>query len=163
MNLRKVPLYLWNELGLSKIASIVGTPIMTDTPTALKTRMSYVRVLVEVAADCGFPSNLHIQVDNENFIVKAEYSWKPDACSHYKNFGDSSAKCSSKVISFLHCTSPVNTEDLVVQSNTGLIVNTRDREEITQDRIEQISLVAEVIKNAEGNCSFMKFRECLEA
>lgn len=51
------------SIKLSRIASLVGTPIVTDTPTALKTRMSYARILVEVAADCAFPTEFPIQVD----------------------------------------------------------------------------------------------------
>lgn len=128
MNLRKVPLYLWIELGLSRIASIVGTPIMTDTPTALKTRMSYARVLVEVAPDCEFPEELPILVDDVKLVVKAEYPWRPNACSHCKTFGHSDAKCS-----FI----PKTKEN---QSIAKLVANTRDKDE---DRVEQIPLVVE--------------------
>ncbi|KAI3971173.1 hypothetical protein MKW92_025451 [Papaver armeniacum] len=95
MNLRGVPLHLWNATGFSRISSLVGKPIMTDAPTAMKTRMSFARVCVEIDANCSFPSKLPFQIDDMKYEVRAEYPWKPSACSHCKSFGHTSGKCIS--------------------------------------------------------------------
>lgn len=71
----------------------MGKPIMTDSQTAMKTRMSFARVCVEIAADCSFPTELPVKIDDIKLMVKVEYPWKPIACSHCKSFGHSSVKC----------------------------------------------------------------------
>lgn len=68
---------------------------MTDTPTTLKTRMSYARVCVEIDSTCTFPSEIPYQIDDKKYKVRVEYPWKHTLCSLCKSFGHSSAKCGS--------------------------------------------------------------------
>lgn len=93
MILRNVPLHLWNATVFSRITSLVGKPIMIDAPTAMKTRMAFARVCVEIEASCSFPATLPFQIDDKKYEVRAEYPWKPTACSHCKSFGHRSDKC----------------------------------------------------------------------
>ncbi|XP_026410184.1 uncharacterized protein LOC113305345 [Papaver somniferum] len=93
MIIRDLPIHLWNATGFARICSLVGTPIMTDTPTAMKTRMSFARVCVEIDSNCTFPSELPYQIDDKKYKVRVEYPWKPALCSLCKSFGHSSAKC----------------------------------------------------------------------
>lgn len=64
MLIYKVPLHLWNNLGLGPIASFVGQPLMMDDCTINKTRLSYARVLVEINFDCQFPSAIPLWIDS---------------------------------------------------------------------------------------------------
>lgn len=95
MILRGVPLHLWNASGFSKIASLVGKPILTDAPTALKTRLAFARIYVEVDADCKYPTKLPFRLDDKKYEVRAEYAWKPSSCFHCKTFGHLGHNCSS--------------------------------------------------------------------
>lgn len=98
MILWDVPLHLWNATGFSMSASYVGKPIMTDTPTAMKIRMDYARICVEIDVNCSFPEELPFQIENEKFKVRAEYPWKPTSCSHCKSFAHSTARCNSYTV-----------------------------------------------------------------
>ncbi|XP_026385189.1 uncharacterized protein LOC113280825 [Papaver somniferum] len=95
MILRGVPLHLWNATGFSKIASFVGKPIMTDTPTVMKTKMAFAKICVEIDADCKYPTKFPFRIDDKKYEVTAEYSWKPSSCCHCKNFGHLSHNCGS--------------------------------------------------------------------
>ncbi|XP_026445340.1 uncharacterized protein LOC113345910 [Papaver somniferum] len=95
MILRGVPLHLWNATGFSKIASLVGKLIMTDAPTAMKTRMSFARICVEIDAERKYPTKLPFRIDDKKYKVRAEYSWKPSSCCHCKSFGHLSHNCGS--------------------------------------------------------------------
>ncbi|XP_026397787.1 uncharacterized protein LOC113293345 [Papaver somniferum] len=66
---------------------------MTDSHTALKTRMNFARICVEVDTDCTYPAEIPYRIDNEKFVVRAEYPWKPPSCTHCKSFGHPSGKC----------------------------------------------------------------------
>lgn len=46
--LPQLPLHLWGAKSLSKIGSVLGTPMVTDECTANELRVSYARILVEV-------------------------------------------------------------------------------------------------------------------
>lgn len=72
-----LPIHLWNTTGFARIGSLVGTPIMTDTPTAMKSSMSYARVCVEIDSTCTFPSELPYQIDDKKYKVRDEFPWKP--------------------------------------------------------------------------------------
>ncbi|XP_026384718.1 uncharacterized protein LOC113280286 [Papaver somniferum] len=96
--LRDVSLHLWNEIGFSRITSLAGKPIMTDAPTAMKTRMAFARVCVEIDANCTFPTKLPFQIDDKKYEVRAEYPWKPTSCCHCKSFGHSNDKCAANQV-----------------------------------------------------------------
>ncbi|XP_026430013.1 uncharacterized protein LOC113326511 [Papaver somniferum] len=65
--IRDFPIHLWNATGFARICSPVGTPIMTDTPTTMKTRMSFATVCVEIDSTCTFPSELSYQIDDKKY------------------------------------------------------------------------------------------------
>lgn len=78
VNLRQVPLYMWNVVGLGMISSNIGVPIMMDKQTLNRTRMSYARMCVEITADCEFSSSIPLIIDGKDTVeVKVEYTWKP--------------------------------------------------------------------------------------
>ncbi|XP_058783726.1 uncharacterized protein LOC131658451 [Vicia villosa] len=81
ITLPNLPLHLWGEKSLSKIASAVGRPIMTDECTARKLRISYARVLVEV--DITQPVKRCVAIKDHNgreWEQKIDYEWRPKYC-----------------------------------------------------------------------------------
>lgn len=94
VNLRKVPLHMWNAASLSKIASLIGKPIMMDHLTMTKAWMSFARVLVEVEVNCAYHVALPVYYKGNHVVdVEAEYSWKPQVCFECESFGHSVSKC----------------------------------------------------------------------
>ncbi|XP_026434077.1 uncharacterized protein LOC113331590 [Papaver somniferum] len=94
VNLRKVPLHMWNAKALSKIASLIGTPIMMYKLTLSRAMMSYARILIEVDLKCEFPTLLHVYYEGKHVIdVEAEYSWKPPSCIECDSFGHVTPRC----------------------------------------------------------------------
>ncbi|XP_026451353.1 uncharacterized protein LOC113351615 [Papaver somniferum] len=94
VNLRKLPLYMWNETGLGNITSCVGTPIMLDKQTLNISRMSYARICVDVDANCDFPSTIPVYMDGElSFEVIVDYPWKPPMCAMCETFNHPALKC----------------------------------------------------------------------
>ncbi|GAA0173699.1 hypothetical protein LIER_27261 [Lithospermum erythrorhizon] len=92
-----VPLSVWSESGLSKIASKVGIPMYTDKVTKERTKMSYPRCLVDV--DVSKPPVLEFGVklsDGRRYIQKVTYECYTDNCCDCKTFGHNIFKCPKK-------------------------------------------------------------------
>ncbi|XP_026415955.1 uncharacterized protein LOC113311331 isoform X1 [Papaver somniferum] len=89
-----VPLHLWNNIGLSPIASFVGKPLMMDDCTINKTRLSYARVLVEISFESQFPGFIPLWIDGKYVMnLPVEYQWKPQKCMVCHSFGHPNNKC----------------------------------------------------------------------
>ncbi|XP_026408126.1 uncharacterized protein LOC113303283 [Papaver somniferum] len=98
MNFRNVPLFVWNNRGLSMIASFLGKPLMMDTQTLKKTRMRYARICVEVGVDCEFPESFTFTLGGKDRVeIKMEYSWKPPKCNDCAVFGHAQSQCPKKI------------------------------------------------------------------
>lgn len=93
INLRNVPLHLWNSKGLGKLASFIGVPLLLDKQTATRSRMTYARICVEVSIDSDLPSHIDAKVGNTEIKVPVKYTWKPLRCSHCAVFGHFTEKC----------------------------------------------------------------------
>ncbi|GAA0143144.1 hypothetical protein LIER_03897 [Lithospermum erythrorhizon] len=92
-----VPLSVWSESGLSKIASKVGIPMYTDKFTKERTKMSYARCLVDV--DVSKPPVLEFGVKlpgGKRYNQKVTYECYPDYCCDCKAFGHNVFKCPKK-------------------------------------------------------------------
>ncbi|GAA0164576.1 hypothetical protein LIER_20174 [Lithospermum erythrorhizon] len=89
-----VPLFVWSESGLSKIASKVGIPMYTDKVTKDRTKMSYARCLIDV--DVSKPPVMEFGVKlsgGRRYIQKVTYECYPDYCCECKTFGHNVFKC----------------------------------------------------------------------
>ncbi|XP_020253839.1 uncharacterized protein LOC109830893 [Asparagus officinalis] len=97
IQLPALKLNLWNEKGISKIASLIGRPIATDKLTANRQRLAYARVLVEVKLPTSLPDQIVINSPNgRKFNQKIVYELKPRWCEHYKQVGHDLLKCKKK-------------------------------------------------------------------
>lgn len=94
LNLKNIPIHLWNAKGISMITSVLGIPLLTDKNTLARTRMSFARVCIEIEADFNYPATIPMSFGGKEFEVQVEYSWKPPRCLACAFFGHSSGKCS---------------------------------------------------------------------
>ncbi|CAI9105579.1 OLC1v1004527C1 [Oldenlandia corymbosa var. corymbosa] len=84
----------WNPDSLSSIASILGTPIMTDDLTDSKKRVHYARVLIDMEIKQEVPDE--VLFEDEKGVVqhqKVHYEWKPVVCKSYDGYGHDIMSC----------------------------------------------------------------------
>ncbi|GJZ78963.1 putative RNA-directed DNA polymerase [Tanacetum coccineum] len=98
-----IPLEAWNSDGSSRIASMIGNPIIMDRITTSMCenaygRASFARVLIEVDANDRLVDSIEACYNNlgRSMMLRVEYPWKPPICSHYKVFGHGFDKCSKR-------------------------------------------------------------------
>ncbi|KAK1305368.1 hypothetical protein QJS10_CPB11g01695 [Acorus calamus] len=97
IKLPNLPLHFWSRTCLGRIASLIGTPLYLDSPTALKSRTAYARVCVEVDAGFELPDKVFVEVRNgDREAIKITYDWKPQACTHCQTFGHDDSLCCKK-------------------------------------------------------------------
>ncbi|GAV92700.1 DUF4283 domain-containing protein [Cephalotus follicularis] len=97
VNLMNIPMEYWTVQGLSRIASVLGTPLHMDPSTEGKQMISFARICVEMKADKEFPGLIKTRRTNGAFAeVKVEYSWRPPVCDRCKVFDHSSRVCPLK-------------------------------------------------------------------
>ncbi|KAJ8422257.1 hypothetical protein Cgig2_029100 [Carnegiea gigantea] len=87
----------WGLDSLSKLGSMLGTPIKTDKYIKDKTFLKYARILIEIQLEDNFPE--YIKFVNEHNVVvrqKVEYEWKPIKCDFYKMYGHMKDDCRKK-------------------------------------------------------------------
>ncbi|GAA0172661.1 hypothetical protein LIER_26443 [Lithospermum erythrorhizon] len=92
-----VPLSVWSESGLSKIASKVGIPMYTDKVTKEHSKMNYARCLIDV--DVRKPPVLEFGVNmsgRRRYVQKVSYEHYPGYCCDCKAFGHNVFKCPKK-------------------------------------------------------------------
>jgi hypothetical protein len=87
----QLPLIFWGEKSIGKIASAIGKPMMTDECTAKKLRVSYARVLIEVAVTIELTNYITIRDPKGNKVLQqVEYEWKPPFCTKCNKVGHDS-------------------------------------------------------------------------
>lgn len=78
----------WGMSGLSKIASVTGTPLKTNRSTKEQSMIKYARILIELPIEGLFLE--FIEFFNEENILNRQtvsYEWLPTKCSHCGMFG----------------------------------------------------------------------------
>uniref|UniRef100_A0A803P9H3 DUF4283 domain-containing protein n=1 Tax=Cannabis sativa TaxID=3483 RepID=A0A803P9H3_CANSA len=96
VHLEDLELKYWGQKSLFKIVGQLGKPLMEDSITKERERLSYARVLVEVQMDQQLPSIL--EFENEyasNTSVGIKYEWKLISCSHCSGIGHSADEFSN--------------------------------------------------------------------
>ncbi|KAF7120978.1 hypothetical protein RHSIM_Rhsim13G0137500 [Rhododendron simsii] len=91
-----VPLVLWNEGGLSHLASAVGVPLYADDLTESRQRLSYAKICVEVDVGSELPDTVVVECTGEQVTVGVRYPWKPVKCLECHLFGHNADHCGSK-------------------------------------------------------------------
>lgn len=81
VTLPHLPLNLWGERSISKIASAIGKLVVTDECTAKKLQVSYAHVLIEVDVTKKLRDHVVIKDHLGKRIEQSiEYEWKPIYC-----------------------------------------------------------------------------------
>ncbi|KAJ6352926.1 hypothetical protein OIU76_002028 [Salix suchowensis] len=94
VKLPNLPLRCWSENCLSKIASVIGNPIQCDMLTSSMTRLSYVRVLVEIDLRKKLREFVNLCLPNGEMIEQQiVYETLPKFCSHCKVLGHMVETC----------------------------------------------------------------------
>lgn len=79
---------LWGPRATSALLSSIRKPVKVDEPTQNKSKISFVRVLVEVRARFGFPSMVKAEDDIENiYTQEIIYGNPPPLCDNRLCFG----------------------------------------------------------------------------
>ncbi|KAG5565795.1 hypothetical protein RHGRI_001652 [Rhododendron griersonianum] len=104
VKLHNLPLELWNQECLSRIASTIGKPLHVDQATAktsrqpglLQTKSTNARICIEISAENELPDEVRITVEGESVVVFVEYQVLPSLCKECQVFGHSTDHCSKK-------------------------------------------------------------------
>ena len=92
-----LPVIYWGAKTLSRIASVIGVPLMADDFTTRQARVSFARVLIEVDITKPLPSS--IKFVNENGLVveqKVSFEWVPPFCFNCQVVGHDCHKRSQR-------------------------------------------------------------------
>ncbi|XP_019230577.1 PREDICTED: uncharacterized protein LOC109211493 [Nicotiana attenuata] len=89
-----LPMNCWGSKSLSRIASVLGTPVFADECTTKQSRISYARMLVEINVSRPLPNEITvIDPKGKYFQQQVTYDWKPNFCGVYQVVGH---KCREK-------------------------------------------------------------------
>ncbi|KAK8707696.1 hypothetical protein V6N13_058749 [Hibiscus sabdariffa] len=92
-----VPLELYAKIGLSYIASALGSSLYMDSVTANRERFEYAKVCVEIEACATIPQFIDVLLrDGRVHPVQVVVPWLLSSCSKCKVFGHSVKICSGK-------------------------------------------------------------------
>jgi hypothetical protein len=102
VRLHNLPLELWNQECLSRIASTIGKPLNVDQATAktsrqpglLQTKSTSARVCIKISDEHDLPEDVRITVEGNSVVVPIEYQVLPPLCKTCKVFGHSDIRCS---------------------------------------------------------------------
>ncbi|GAV92664.1 DUF4283 domain-containing protein [Cephalotus follicularis] len=99
VKLMNIPMEYWTVQGLSRLASVLGTPLHMVPATEGKQLISFARICVEMKADQQFPDVIKTRRSDGTLVeVKVEYSWKPPVCDRCKVFDHSTKGCPHKQV-----------------------------------------------------------------
>ncbi|XP_074266168.1 uncharacterized protein LOC141588632 [Silene latifolia] len=88
IRLQNLPLKFWGK-SLPKLAGLVGKYIKSDELTALKTRLRFARVMVELNLGQSFPKHIKFRDEKQQLItIDIAYEWKPSLCTKLRQFKD---------------------------------------------------------------------------
>ena len=89
-----LPFKCWGEKSLFKIVGQMGKAIKMNDATKAKNRLSYARVMVEVAIQNQHPELVQFCNEHGNIVdQKLEYEWKPVQCGKCLGFGHDNEHC----------------------------------------------------------------------
>uniref|UniRef100_A0A251TEE1 DUF4283 domain-containing protein n=1 Tax=Helianthus annuus TaxID=4232 RepID=A0A251TEE1_HELAN len=105
--IHNVPLEFWTDIGLSKIFSGIGRPLLLDKVTQNRVleqtgKLGYARVLVEAKASSNLPSEVEVEFPSSDNraarvgVLQVTYQWKPSVCSFCQVFGHSLLACKAR-------------------------------------------------------------------
>ncbi|GJY34470.1 zinc knuckle CX2CX4HX4C containing protein [Tanacetum coccineum] len=128
--LHDVPIQVFEEDGISLIATFIGKPVMLDSYTSSMCndswgRSSFARCLIEVNSEADLMDVVTIGIPSltgDGFTketIRVEYEWRPPRCDICKIFGHVHDHCPKKMVSPSIVTSFTVVTPTVEKSNDG--------------------------------------------
>ncbi|GKB62120.1 zinc knuckle CX2CX4HX4C containing protein [Tanacetum coccineum] len=130
VKLHDVPIHVFEEDGISLIATFIGKPVKLDLYTSfmcndLWGRCSFARCLIEVNSEAdlidvvtiGVPSLTRDDLTKET--IRVEYEWRPPRCDLCKIFSHVHDDCPKRVVSPHIVTTSNIVTPTVVKTNDG--------------------------------------------
>ena len=97
VTLKNIPSRLYSNPGISRIASALGAPMLTNKPRLDPTLMGEAKILVEVELDKQFPQKIALNDKRGTIsLVDVEYSWIPTMCGKCGHLGHKDSRCLQK-------------------------------------------------------------------
>ncbi|XVE88838.1 hypothetical protein DITRI_Ditri19aG0100900 [Diplodiscus trichospermus] len=94
VHLRNIPLELFTKVGLSYIASAIGSPLYMDRVTAYHERLAYAKLCVEVDVNVEIPRTINVQMKDGHLVtIFVEVPWHPQKCNMCSTFGHKNKVC----------------------------------------------------------------------
>lgn len=94
VQLPELDLKYWSPTALSKLASLLRTPIMADKNTQEKNKVQFARILIEMEIKEHVPERIYFE--NEHKVLMQQdvvYEWKPVVCGKCKGYGHETDHC----------------------------------------------------------------------
>lgn len=99
VRLPKLPLNCWSGDFLSRIGSVLGTPICADECTSNQQRISYARLLIEIDITKPYVYKVQIEGENGKMVEKqVYYEWVPMFCQKCHVVGTVGYICKEKKV-----------------------------------------------------------------
>ncbi|KAL0404117.1 UNVERIFIED_CONTAM: hypothetical protein Sradi_2052500 [Sesamum radiatum] len=93
IRLPELPVHLFPKKGLFEIASLIGSPLKLDEPTADGFRPSMARVCVEIDLMKPRPASIWIGTEGKYFSQQVLYECCPKYCTQCRHLGHSIEEC----------------------------------------------------------------------
>ena len=117
LELRNVPLQVFNEDGLERIAGLVEHPKYLHPATANKTILDVAKVLTIIDSRKPLPEAVNVQFDSGDIArVAVSSPWMPPVCSHYKEIGHTIKRCPAAPVTCEGCKSTAHLSDACPRS-----------------------------------------------
>ncbi|XP_074290904.1 uncharacterized protein LOC141617629 [Silene latifolia] len=86
--------FMWSDKVLTKLASVVGKPLFADLPTIYKSKLSFVRVMVEVDVAGALPTTITLTSPyHGETSQRVIYELLPYYCHCCRKMGHTKEKC----------------------------------------------------------------------
>ena len=106
LELRNVPLQLFHEEALERIAGLVGEPKFLHPSTANKTNLEVAKIFTMIDPRKPLPKAVNAQFDSGEIVkISVSSPWMPPVYEHCKEIGHSLKRCVKAPATCSHCNS----------------------------------------------------------
>ncbi|XP_038991407.1 uncharacterized protein LOC120114637 [Hibiscus syriacus] len=153
VHLYNVTLELYSRLGLSYIASVIGTPLSMDIVTAAKTHLEYAKLCIVIGANDVIPKYVEVELnEGKKVSIMIEVPSMPALCNYCKIFSHNDKGC-------MQSKNPVTTKPQVwrkketfykvteIESSIGCIELLQEKKDFHSKENNEISAAVEEYDN----------------
>lgn len=120
LELRNVPLQLFHEEALERIAGLVGEPKFLHPSTANKKNLDVAKVFTIIDPRKPLPEAVNAQFDSGEIArISVSSPWMPPVCEHCKEIGHSLKRCVKAPTTCSHCNSKTHSSESCHRLKSG--------------------------------------------